>query len=181
MSAPVRYRPWHITSATPGATPVFPLVSTTGSVIAASGQNTVTPASMAGIAPYQFLWVYPTVGGVGTPEIVQVGDWTTLTPTTFTTQFQYPHSGYNLVSQKPGELGPIEVGTPGQNTLLTLYMGPPALGGTVFNAPGYAFAQLSISNTMTYQPPVGFLEHTLFYTITGTGFDITIWYLAHAA
>jgi hypothetical protein len=183
MSLDPRYRPWHITPTTQQAgvpTPVFPFVATTGNtIITTPGINTVTPASMLGMSPYMYLYVYPTATGVGTPEVVQLGDVTTLTTTTFKTNFQNTHSGYNLVSQKPGEIGDIEVGIPGQNTVLTLYMGPPTFGGTGLDQPGYAFSTLDVSAQMTFSHPFGNLYHTLFYTVTGTGFDITLWYLPH--
>lgn len=172
-----RYRPWPITAATTMPQPVFPFVNTTGqTIITQPGVQSCTPASMVGIAPFMFLLVYPTSNGIGTPEIVQVLN---VSATSFTANFQNLHSGYYLVSQKPGELGKISVGTPGSNAILTLYNGAPALAG-LYGSQGEVIETLTLADlTGGYTPSSGYLENTLFYTLACTvAPKVTLWYQA---
>lgn len=172
---PSRYRPYRIPIAGI-AIPVFPFVYTTGNtIITQTGVQTCTPASMAGIAPFMILMVYPTSNGVGTPELIQV---LTTSATSFTANFAQLHSGYYLVSQKPGDLGQIQIGNVGTNAVLTLYEGAPALAG-LYGSQGTVIGSYPLSTISGgYVPPSGYLQNTLFYTITGTGFQVTIWYQA---
>lgn len=169
------YRPTHI-SAIGTAVPVFPFANTTAStaVVSTTVATVITPASMANIYPYEFLMVY---GGTGTAEIVQV---LSTTATTFKALFANTHSStYNLVAQKPGNLGPIVVGNAGTNTVLTLYNGAPALN-TLYGSNGNVIGVYTLSPSMPYLPEHGYLENQLFYTITGSGFDLTLYYLPRA-
>ena len=165
------YRPWHVT-AIGTAVPVFPFANTTAStaVVSTTVATVITPASMQNIYPYEFLMIS---GGTGTAEIVQV---LSTTATTFTALFANTHSStYTIVAQKPGDLGNIDIGNAGTNTVLTLYNGNPALNGS-WGTNGETIGIYTITPSMPFIPEHGYLENQLFYTIAGTGFDITIWY-----
>jgi hypothetical protein len=171
------YRPTNIT-ATGTAVPVLPFVNTTSTTSVTGGTTaTITPTSMVGITPYMFLLAY---GGSGTAEIVQVTSAFDFTATTFKAYFANAHSGtWNIVSQKPTEIGAITINKVGTTTVLSLYDGAPALAGGSWGDQGRSLGVYSIASANVFFPPVGKIYNTLFYTITGSGFDITLWTLPH--
>jgi hypothetical protein len=132
---------------------------------------------MVGIYPYTFLLAY---GGSGTAEIVQVTQAYDFTATTFKAVFANAHSGtWNIVSQKPTEIGPIVIGNAGTGTKLILYDGAPALAGGSWGDQGRIISTLEPTSPATFYPNEGKIYNTLFYTITGSGFNITLWTLPH--
>lgn len=171
------YRPTHITTAAT-AVPVLPFVNTTSTTSVTGGAiATITPTSMLNITPYMFLIVY---GGTGTAEIVQVTSAFDFTATTFKAFFANAHSGtWNIVSQKPTEVGPIVVGNAGTTGVLTLYDGAPALAGGSWGDQGRTISAITLSGSDQFYPPTGKLFNTLFYTMSGSGMDVTLWTLPH--
>jgi hypothetical protein len=160
------YQPWHI-AATGTLVPVGRCVNTTSATTILAGTNVVvTPVNMANIIPGILLNV---ANGVGTPENVLVK---ATTPTTFTADFQYSHSGgYSIISLRGIFLGGFFVNKPGSGETVTLWNGHPS----ALPVPGVAIAVITPATGLAL-PYHCACDNGLFYTVAGTVGDYTLTY-----
>lgn len=168
------YVPLHIT-ATGTTVPVGLCVSTTSSTTITAGNSVVvTPVSMSNIVSGMILNI---ANGTGTAEDVVVSS---VTSTTFTTNFANNHSGaYTIISRRGVNLGKVVVNTAGSLGTLTLYNGHPS----VLPDAGSAFAVIDCSEVTPFDYECS-CNKGLFYTLAvgggGTAPDLTLTYLDHA-
>lgn len=170
--APVyEYVPFYVTGAATTA-PVGNQVATTSSTaVAAPGSVTITPGSMANIYVNMLLNIS---GGTGTAEDVVVS---AVTSTTFTATFANTHSGtYNITSYKATFIRGITINQVGTTPEIILYKGNPnaKYPGTSTTI-GVAFADLKPTAVGFIDYP-GVIDGGLYYTSSGTGINMTIWY-----
>lgn len=141
--------------------------TTSGTTISAGNSIVVTPVSMSNIVPGMLLNV---ANGTGAPEDVRVK---AITATTFTADFKNGHSGaYTILSRRGAFVGRVMVNNAGSAATLTLYNGSPS----VLPDPGAPFAVIPLTGAtqIVYDCAV---DKGLLYTITGSGFDMTLTYL----
>lgn len=163
-----QYRPFRIAATQATAAAIGNNVATTSSTTITAGSNVVvTPASMQNIVAGRWLNFN---GGTGSPEDVQV---LSVTSSTFTANFVNNHSGaYTISSQRTVDLGDVVINDPGTSVVLTLYDGHPNswAGGTII-----AVIKQSGTDEST-KIHKGRINRGLFYTLSGTPGDITVWY-----
>jgi len=162
-----QYRPFHINSTTTAPVAIGNNVATTSVTTITAGSNVVvTPVSMANITVGRWLNFS---GGTGTFEDVLVKS---VTDTTFTADFVNNHSGgYTISSQRTVDIGDVVVNDPGTSVVLTLYDGNPNA-----TPAGTAIAVIKPASGNDTKIDKGRINRGLFYTLSGTPGDVTIWY-----
>jgi hypothetical protein len=164
-----QYRPFHITATQATATAIGNNVATTSSTTITAGPGVVvTPASMANITVGRWLNFS---GGTGTFEDVLVKSIDTVGGT-FTADFVNNHSGgYTISSQRTVDIGDVVVNDPGTSVVLTLYDGNPNA-----TPAGTAIAVIKPASGNDTKIDKGRINRGLFYTLSGTPGDVTVWY-----
>lgn len=162
-----QYRPFHISATQATAAAIGNNVATTSSTTITAGPGVVvTPASMNNITVGRWLNFS---GGTGTFEDILV---TAVGASTFTADFVNSHSGgYTISSQRTVDIGDVVVNDPGTTVVLTLYDGNPSA-----TPAGVAIAVIKPAPGNDTKIDKGRLNRGLFYTLSGTPGDITIWY-----
>jgi hypothetical protein len=157
-----QYRPFRVNAIQAAITPVGAGVSTTSSTTITAGNGVVVaPASMKNIVTGMLLNV---ANGVGTPEDVRV---LAITPTTFTANFLFSHSGaYTIISRRGTYFGGIWTNQPGSGVTLTFYNGHPSLLPVLTDS---AAGILGAWQPGSLQPfPELACDYGLFYTASAT-------------
>lgn len=162
-----QYRPSHITAVQSTAAAIGNNVATTSVTTITAGSNVVvTPADMTNITPGRWLNFS---GGTGTFEDVLVKS---VTSSTFTADFVNNHSGgYVISSQRTVDIGDVVVNDPGTSVVLTLYDGNPNA-----TPAGTAIAVIKPASGNDTKIDKGRINRGLFYTLSGTPGDFTVWF-----
>src|SRR5262249_47561812 len=154
-------------------------LQTTSATTLSAGSSQVVQLTAADVAKLVVGQLINFANGTGAAEdvIVTAVDRTNNTMTAF---FVNAHSGaYSIVTGRAASVGGLRVNTPGTSAPLPLSNGSPDVLPAI-TAPAYGIiAVIPLAGTGGTVPPIPFdsrCDFGLFYTLTGSGMDLSIGY-----